>query len=366
MRENPAKSSRTLIKGLFALILLLFSACTQTIEVKPFIPPVFPPPPDPPRFIWERAITSTADIRPNTNEDRWRRALTGEKTVGEALGKPYGVAVYKGRVFIGDAASRIVIALDFPNNRYFRIGDEDGPGLLGKPLGIAVDAQGTLYVVDSTAKNLKIYDSKGQYVITIGEKGDFIRPTGVAVNPEGSRVFIVDTGGVQTRKHRVRVYDPRTGEHLFDIGSRGSGDGEFNLPNNATIGHDGNLYVTDAGNFRVQVFTSDGKFVKTIGEIGRQWGMFSRPKGIATDTKNNLYVVDSAFGNFQVFNDKGDILLFVGKRGKGGPAEYFLPAGIAVDENGRVLMVDQFYQKVDVYRPANLDPETGYLAISRK
>ena len=96
--------------------------------------------------------------------------------------------------------------------------------------------------------------------------------------------------------------------------------------------------------------------------IGRQLGNFARPKEIATDGEGNLFVVDTAFGNFQVFNADGELLLFVGDRSeRDGPAKYMLPSGIYVDEDGRVYMVDQWFRKVDVFRPARLKPGEGFL-----
>jgi hypothetical protein len=72
--------------------------------------------------------------------------------------------------------------------------------------------------------------------------------------------------------------------------------------------------------------------------------------------------VDTAFGNFQVFNPEGDLLMFIGERSeRDGPAKYMLPSGIYVDEDGRVYMVDQWFRKVDVFRPAGLKPGEGWL-----
>jgi sugar lactone lactonase YvrE len=125
------------------------------------------------------------------------------------------------------------------------------------------------------------------------------------------------------------------------------------------------LYVVDGGNFRVQIFQPDGRFVGTFGSIGRQGGQFSRPKEAATDAQGNVYIVDSAFGNFQIFTPEGELLLSVGSRAeRDGMAKYMLPSGIALDGDGRVYIADQFFRKVDVYRPAGLAPGAGF-AVKR-
>jgi DNA-binding beta-propeller fold protein YncE len=168
---------------------------------------------------------------------------------------------------------------------------------------------------------------------------------------------------VTSDRHLVRVFDGVSGAHLMDIGKRGSGPGEFNLPRDLAIGRDGRLYVVDGGNFRVVVFDKDGRYLQSFGSVGKQYGQFARPKEIAADRDGNVYVVDSAFGNFQIFNPEGELLLFVGDRSeRDGPAKYMLPSGIAVDEDGRVYVVDQWFRKIDIFRPAAVKPGTGFLA----
>ncbi len=211
-----------------------------------------------------------------------------------------------------------------------------------------------------------LYDKEGTFKGNIGSEDMFHRPTGIAVSQDGSRLFIVDTGGVSTNEHRIRVFDVTTQKHLFDIGKRGTGDGEFNLPKGTTINPvDGLLYVVDSANFRIQAFNpEDGKFVKKFGKIGRYSGNFARPKDIACDAEGNIYVSDAAFGNFQIFNTKGQLLLAVGNRHQNNlPAKFMLPSGVDVDEDGRVLMADQFFKKVEIFRPARLKVTDGYLGV---
>ena len=120
--------------------------------------------------------------------------------------------------------------------------------------------------------------------------------------------------------------------------------------------------MVDGGNFRVQVFDQQGKLIRTIGTLGRRYGQFARPKGIAIDPAGNIYVSDAAHGNFQIFSNDGKLLLFVGKRSESfGPANYMLPAGIDVDEDGRIYMVDQYFRKLDVYRPVTITETEGYV-----
>lgn len=325
---------------------------------------VFPAAPEEPRFVFERSIYSSADILPDQAAGELRRLVTGESVRGEPLVKPYAVAVARGRVYVSDTVTRFVRLFDVPEGKQYRIGDDEGPGQLIKPIGLDVDAAGNLYVADIGAKAIVVYGPDRAFVRRIGGAKWFSRLSSVTVDPAGRHVYATDIGGVSSEQHRVRVFDAVTGEHDKDIGRRGSGVGEFNLPRDLAIGRDGRLYVVDGGNFRVVVFDKDGGFLQSWGSVGKQYGQFARPKEIAADREGNVYVVDAAFGNFQIFNPDGELLLFVGERSeRDGPAKYMLPSGIAVDEDGRVYVVDQWFRKIDVYRPAGLKAGAGYLAL---
>jgi len=350
----------------FAIAWLL-AACAPVQQKAPPAKPVqlvFPAPPDEPRFVYERTIYSSADVVGETREAQLRRMITGESRAGTALSKPYAIAVHQGRIFLSDSVDRFVKVFDAPEGRYFEVGLE-GPGRLAKPLGIDVDRAGTLYVADTSLKSVMVYDRDGNFLRRIGSEKLFERLSSVTVDPGGERLYAVDIGGVNSENHRVRVFDAKTGQLLFDIGKRGKGPGEFNLPRDLAIGRDGQLYVVDGGNFRVQVFDAAGRYLHAFGTVGKQLGNFARPKEIAADREGNVYVVDTAFGNFQVFNAEGDLLMFIGERSeRDGPAKYMLPSGIYVDEDGRVYMVDQWFRKVDVFRPVSLKPGEGWLGRS--
>jgi DNA-binding beta-propeller fold protein YncE len=346
-----------------ALAASVLAACTPeaTKPVAERPPMAFPPPPDPARFYYERSVFSSADVGVEDSTSRLRAMVTGERETGRGFGKPFDVVGCEGRIFVSDSVLRVVLVFNVPEHRFEVIGESD-QGELIKPLGINVDASCNLYVADASARSVKIYDRSGNFITAIGGTSYFNRLSHVAATPDGSRVFAVDTGGVDNEDHRVRVFDTGTGEHLYDIGGRGKGPGQFNLPRDLELGPDGRLYVVDGGNFRVQVLEQDGTFVRAFGKAGRQFGDFSRPKGIALGPDGNIYVSDAAFGNFQIFTPEGQLLMFVGSRGsKMEPAKYMLPAGIDVDEDGRVYMVDQFFRRLDIFRPAALDQEGGFL-----
>lgn len=345
-----------------ALTLFITGCAQEPIKAgKPFEVPVFPPPPEVARIIWERTLHSSADVVDDDKDASLRRLVTGEVRTGEGMDKPYGVAVRNGRVYVGDTVGRNVVMFDLNAKRHTRIGIDE-PGGLRMPFGMDIDPQGNLYVLDGSLKRVHVYDAKGKFLRMMGQDIKWSRPVGLALDTARKRLYVVDAGGVdKSESHVVRSLDLDTGKLLAEIGTRGSGPGEFNLPRDIAVGPDGMLYVVDGGNFRVQVFDTEGKFVKTFGAIGLRSGQFSRPKEIAADAEGNIYVADSAFGNFQIFNKDGALLLDVGSRSStDAPAKFMLPAGIAVDLDGRVYMVDQFFRKVEVFRPAKLPATAAY------
>ena len=271
----------------FALVILvllcvvLLGACAKP---KPFeFKFVWPEPPEKPRFHYERTITGTGDIMgEKTAQEKWMQVATGQGRASEGFAKPYHVAVHKGRIHVTDTLAQKVLVFDVPNSRSFSIGGGDGRGALTKPIGIDIDDNGMIYVADVSGKRVVMYDEKGKFIRDFGAKATLVRPSGVAVNAEGTRVFAVDTGGVAsaTEEHRVRVYEVATGKHLFDIGSRGGEEGKFNLPLQAAMGPDGNLYVLDSGNFRIQVFDQEGNFIRKFGK-----SQFDQAERIGQDKK---------------------------------------------------------------------------------
>lgn len=369
MTHNTRFSVRNSLAWLLlsGVVLLGFSGCAQVGEEKKVVTRrlVWPEPPDEARFVYERTIKGSDDVIGESEDTAMKLLLTGEKRQSLGFRKPYGIAVHRGRIFVSDTADHIVKVFDVPESKFFTIGD--APELttkqrLVKPIGISVDNAGNLYAADATTKFVMVYDRDGKFLRKFGGPDFFDRLTSVAVDKKSERAYVVDIGGAESMKHRIRVFNAQTGEHLFDIGKRGAGPGELNLPRSVAIGKDNRLYVVDGGNFRVQVFDAEGKFLKTFGQIGKLSGSFARPKEASIDPDGNLYVIDAAFGNFQIFDPEGQMLLAVGERSDDNrPGGFSLPAGISVDEDGRVYVTDQLFKKVEIFRPVKLGEQDGFL-----
>lgn len=316
------------------------------------IQPMFPAPPAAARYRFERTLYGAKDVLAEEGNAALRKFLHREdQDAGPGLTSPHALAVDHGRVFVSDLAERQINVFDIPGRRFYSIGAA-GPGTLQKPLGLSIDRAGQLFVADAGANAILAYDAQGKYLRSIGGPQWFARLASVTADPDGKRLYAIDSGEAGKGEPRVRVFDPRDGRHLFDFGARGSGPGEFNTPYDLAVGSAGKLYVTDSGNPRVQTFDRQGKYLNSFGTVGRRPGQFGRPKAIATDAAGEVYVVDALLGNFQVFDPRGVMLFSIGGHGEdGGPLSYLLPSGIAIDEDGSLYFLDQGYRKIDVFRP---------------
>jgi DNA-binding beta-propeller fold protein YncE len=311
---------------------------------------LWPMPPELPRFAYETTLRSLADVTVDTDEDRLRRQLTGTRRPDDRLlEKPAAVAAREGRVYVTDAVRRSIVVFDVPRRKVFQFGLRP-PGTLSKPTAIALDANRRVYVADATLRKVVVYDALGLFQQTIGEPAQLQRPTGVAVNADGSRIYVIDRADNDSDLHRVMAYSG-DGKLLREIGQRGRGDGEFNVPVQGVVSPDGRLHVLDAGNFRVQTFDADGAFLSSFGKVGTGLGQLARPRALACDAEGRLYITDAAFGNVQIFTPRGELLISLGRGDKrDAPGRYGLLMGVAVDETGRLYLVDQLFAKVEVIR----------------
>ena len=318
-------------------LLAMVVSCAPTYK-KADIDMVWPLPPDEPRIQYVDTIRSTLDVGMKTGAADV--LFGGEQT--QAMTKPYGVAVdSKGVIYVTDPGR--VFVFDLHNKSYGFIGMDPGQGKLAFPIGIAASADGRLYVTDVSQDRVFVYRGN-KYIAAMGQKGEFEGPSGVAVDDMRGLVYVADA-----KKHYVVVYSSKDYAKIRTIGVRGTAEGEFNYPTNIALDAEGKVYVVDSGNFRVQIFDAEGKFLRAMGKLGDTPGSLARPKGIAVDSEGHIYVVDTAFANIQIFNKEGNLLLAVGGHGDP-PGKFWLPAGMAIDHQDRLYVVDQYPGLVQIFQ----------------
>jgi predicted membrane-bound mannosyltransferase/DNA-binding beta-propeller fold protein YncE len=173
--------------------------------------------------------------------------------------------------------------------------------------GIALAADGSIYVADSSNNRVEHFSAAGQWInswgtLSNGEAdaapgGTFKEPWGIAVAPDGS-VYVADTWNYRIQKFTA------DGTFLTMWGAAGQGDSPdaFWGPRGVAVDLKGNVYVTDTGNKRVVVFDSNGNFITEFGSSGMEAGQFDEPVGIAVDRNGAVYVADTWNKRIQVFS----------------------------------------------------------------
>jgi PKD repeat protein len=178
-----------------------------------------------------------------------------------------------------------------------------------------------------------------------GGNGSFHSPQGVAVNASGY-VYVTDVGN-----YRVQVFTA-SGTYVEQWGSYGTtGNSTFNDISGIAVNVSGYVYVADANNNRIQVFTSSGTYVRQWGSAGSGNGSFSGPQGVAVNASGYVYVADTSNNRIQVFTPSGTCVGQWGSDGTGnGQFEY--PWGIAVNASGYVYVNDQHNFRIQVFTPS--------------
>lgn len=330
-REPVKKQMKTLSlwRGMSVLAAAVLAGCAAVPpETRKPQPAFYPPPPQPPRIQHLVAFSGERDFAPPAGG--FAQFILGEDRTSQRLERPYGVAMFEGKLYVADSRAPGLAVFDLAQKR-FSLVTGSAQGRMKQPINVTIDADGTRYVTDTGRNQILVYDRNDRFVAAFGAEGQ-LKPVDTAI--AGERLYVADV-----RHHEVQVLDKRSGKPLFKFGKAGSKPGELFHPTNLAIGPEGDVYVVETGNFRVQRFTADGRSVRTYGEIGNVPGTFARPKGIALDRAGRMYVGDAAFQNVQIFDKDGKLLLFFGQPGEAAEG-LALPAGVTID-----------YDNVNLFRP---------------
>jgi len=339
---------------MLGMLLVFGLAAGRPASAKKKAPPakpltlVWPLPPEQPRIKFVRAIYGAADIVP-VKKANFLDRLSGIQKADFKPGfaKPYGIATDShDRIYVTDSGQGLVFVLD-PANKEVSFLGAGAQVQLRVPLGITVDSKDRVWVADAVKQHVYAFQPDGTVLMALGKVDEMVNPTSVAVDEARHRLYVVDS-----RAHTILVYDSESGQFVTKFGKRGQGDGEFNFPTNIVVGPEGRIYITDTLNFRIQIFGPDFKFLDTFGSQGNGFGNFLKPKGLALDSYQNLYVVDADFDNFQIFDRQKRLLMFLGGGGDQ-PGTFWLPAGIYVDRHNQIYVADQNNRRIQIFQLLN-------------
>lgn len=272
---------------------------------------------------------------------KWLAGIGGGRARVIELVRPQsGVVDSSGRILVTDAGRQAVLVFDEASGALSQWVDAAPEQAFDTPIGIATAENDDVLIADAELGFVTRLSRDGVPIGVIGS-GLLQRPTGLARDPQSGELFVADS-----MAHDVKVFNA-SGELLRTIGSRGTGPAEFNGPTHLSFAN-GALYVTDTLNARIQLLEPDGRFRSSIGNRGLFVGNLVRPKGVTTDRDGNVYVIESYHDHLLIFDADGRLLLPIGGSGSGF-GEFFLPAGAWTDNGNRLFFADMFNGRVVVF-----------------
>ena len=355
--SREARPARARSTAALAVLALAAAGCAGA--QKPATANAFewPLPPDRPRVRHVRSFAGSADFD-TSGWGRFMRAIAGKRS-GLAVQNPTALALSpddrylfvacpnRSTVMVFDRQAQSVSEMRF-----------DEQYIPATPYGLAVDADGTIFVADESRGVVRGYELSGKFKVTVG-KGLLERPVGIAVDRKRRILYVIDGGNRNSSRQVLDAYATSDGRHLRTIGTSGYGPGQFLFPTNVAVAPDGNVYVADTLNSRIQVFDPEGTLVTMFGFLGDRPGAFGKPKGLAFDAFGNLHVVDSQLSYVQVFNAKQMPLMAYGGPGNH-PALMALPNGIAIDSKNEIFVADFIGNQVKQYQLFNTTAEDSF------
>lgn len=312
----------------------------------------FPPPTDGevPRYVYLGELVGDQNFAyPEGHREsglmtalRWLAGLF-ETPVRDELQRPQsGVVDESGRILVTDVSRGAVYVFDQTLGELEVWEMATGYRRFVSPSGIALGPEGKVFVADAELKQVVLLDREGNGVSVIGQD-QLERPTGIAWDADGALLYVADTYA-----HQIKVFD-MTGRLVRTIGQRGEEPGEFNYPTHLAISH-GKLLVADTMNARVQVLSlHDNEPPLVIGKRGVMLGDMVRPKGVAADSEGNYYVIESYHDHLLIFDRRGRFLLPIGGTGREA-GNFYLPGGVWVDARDRVFVADTFNGRVVIFQ----------------
>jgi DNA-binding beta-propeller fold protein YncE len=322
---------------------------------------VWPSPPNIGRIHWldyfagaKIDYTPTATAKPKSS---WMDRLAGGQTDTEKINPknfpyqmigPYGIAIdSKGLVYVADqrVGAIFIFNTETRDCQMIRNGIE---GHFGWINGLAIDDDDRLFVSDGKMHRVLIFNAKHELENQIAE--GIADPVGLAIDATNRFLYVVDT-----QQDQVLVYDADSLKLLRRIGTCGknhflTSPGDFGAPQGAAVDAEGNLYVTDTLNNRVEIFDAEGNFISEFGKHGDGPGAFARPKGIAVDGDGHIWVADQMNDRLQVFNKEGQLLTYVGTGHGELPGQFRSLTGVAIDKKNRVFTTEQEPGRLQEFR----------------
>jgi DNA-binding beta-propeller fold protein YncE len=290
-------------------------------------------------------------------KQKWMDRLAGQETTDEIkvtslpfqLIRTYGLGFdSKGKIYAADQAVGAIFIFDPENKDKVELIGNGKQANFAMIVGVALDDNDRLFVSDAKMHRVLAFNDKHEQEASIG-MDVLVRPGGIAIDRENRFLYVADTG-----QDIVDVFDADTFKLLRHLGKPSkkhdqTEPGTFSLPECVAVDNDGNVYVTDTFNNRVEIFDADGGFISMFGKNGDGPADLQRPKGIAIDGDGHIWVVDDGQDKVKVFNNQGRLLIYMGDHGFY-PGQFMGAWGIAIDKLNRVIVSETFPGRVQMFR----------------
>jgi DNA-binding beta-propeller fold protein YncE len=296
-------------------------------------------------------------FEPKKKKKSWMDRMAGVEqaedikidTLPFQLIRTYGVGVdSKGKIYAADQGVGAIFIFDPENKDHVELIANGKQASFNMIAGLALDDDDRLFVADIKLRHVLVFNPKHEQVAVFGTDV-LVRPSSVAIDRENRLLYVVDAGN-----DVVDVFDADTFKLMRQLGKPShkheqTDPGTFALPEGVAVDSEGNVYVTDTFNDRVQIFDADGAFISMFGKNGDGPADFERPKSIAVDGDGHIWVVDAAQNRVKVFNQQGRLLVYFGEQGYY-PGQFMGPWGITIDKFNRVIVSETFPGRVQVFR----------------
>lgn len=294
----------------------------------------------------------------------WMDRLAGTQSNDEVFSRPfsliqpYGCAVdSQGRLYVADQKVGAIFIFTTDETKSVDLIKNSVHAHFVRIIGLAMDDNDRLFVSDPGLKHVLVFDKdhKAEDVITDGMSN----PGELAIDTRNRLLYVADVDLDQ-----ILVYDADTLKLLRKIGTTGrkhelTSPGDFSKPTGVAVDGEGNLYVADTMNNRIEIFDADGQFISAFGKAGDGPGYFARPKGVAIDGDGHIWVADGQQDRVQVFNKEGQLLIALGGHGLL-PGQFQGLVGITIDKRNRVFTTEIFPGRVQQFQYVT-DSETEVL-----
>lgn len=229
-------------------------------------------------------------------------------------------------------------------NQFGGKGDKDGQ--FEKPEGIAVANNGDIFVADYASGYIQHFDKNYNHLNTFSDFGEAPGETLEAefMSIYDNKLFLADAGN-----HRIDVFS-LAGEFLYLFDGKNTVAGGLNRPEAAKVNSKGEVWVSDLGNNRVILYDDRGQLIGQYGKQGKLNSQFDKPTGIAIDKFDNVYVGEAHNDRVQLFDKDFNFILKFGKHGSG-PGEFKNIHGLAIDGRGYLYVADTGNNRIQVFKP---------------